>query len=92
MTQDQLAARVRRVLKDIAPEADVERLDPRYSFRDQLDMDSIDYLNFILALEADVGVRIPDADYPKLSTLGGCIDYLKRSKPSLDRAPALAAG
>lgn len=84
MNHEQLAARVRRVLKDIAPGADVERLNPGHSFRDQLDMDSVDYLNFVLALEAETGVRIPDGDYPKLSTLAGCIAYLEGLRRSHD--------
>ena len=74
-----LVGRILAVLRDIAPEADVERLDPGHSFRDQLDMDSVDYLNFVLALEAEFGVRIPDADYPKLSTLASCTTYLERA-------------
>lgn len=79
MNHDELAACVRRVLHDIAPEADAERLNPRLSFRDQLDMDSVDYLNFVLALESKTGVSIPDKDYPKLSTLGSCVAYLERA-------------
>ncbi len=90
MNHDQLAARVRHVLKDIVPEADVERLNPRRSFRDQLDMDSVDYLNFVLALEAETGVRIPDVDYPELSTLGSCVDYLEGALRRSRGAVALA--
>lgn len=87
MNHDDLAACVRRILHDIAPEADVERINPRLSFRDQLDMDSVDYLNFILAIEAETGARIPDRDYPKLSTLGSCVAYLELT---FDRAPVAA--
>lgn len=81
MNQDRLRTRVLDILKQVAPEADVELLDPRHSFRDQLDMDSVDFLNFVLALEAGLGVRIPDADYMKLSTLGSCLAYLSRPSP-----------
>lgn len=94
MNQNQLAANVRHVLKDIAPEADVEALDARHSFRDQLDIDSIDYLNFILALETELGIRIPDVDYPKLSSLSGCIAYLEAAlqEPRGATAPTALVG
>jgi acyl carrier protein len=90
MDKTMLAERILAVLRDVAPETDVEQLDPRHSFRDQLDMDSVDYLNFVLALEAELGVRIPDADYPKLSTLASCINYLKRAGAAGVEAPVLS--
>lgn len=90
MNQDPIAARVRRVVREIVPEADVERLDPNRSFRDQIDMDSVEYLNLVLSLEATFGIHIPDADYPKLSTLNGCIAYLKHTLAEPPRAVALA--
>jgi len=46
------------------------------SFRDQLDIDSVDFLNFVLALEQRLGRTIPQLDYPRLSTLDGCVAYL----------------
>jgi acyl carrier protein len=49
---------------------------PDVPFRDQLDLDSMDYLNFVIALHAALGVEIPEADYPKLATLEACVDYL----------------
>lgn len=88
MQQNSLVARILAVLKDVAPEADLDRLDPRHCFRDQFDLDSVDYLNFVMALEAAFAIRIPDADYPKLSTLAGCVAYLERA--AADSAPAAA--
>ena len=67
---------VLRVLGEIAPEADLEHLRPAVSFRDQLDIDSVDFLNFVVALNRELHVAIPEKDYPKLLTLDGCIDYL----------------
>jgi acyl carrier protein len=63
-------------LKSVAPEADVGRLDAHRSFHDQLDIDSIDYLNFVLAIEERLGTRIAEIDYPKLSSLQGALAYL----------------
>ncbi|MET0514993.1 MAG: acyl carrier protein [Nitrospiraceae bacterium] len=65
-----------RILGDIAPEADLQALKPDVSFRDQLDIDSMDFLNFIIGLHQALAVDIPEADYPKYSTLDGCIEQL----------------
>ncbi len=76
MRQDDLRNTVLRLLGTIAPEADLARLKPNVSFRDQLDIDSMDFLNFVIALHKELWVEIPEKDYPKLSTLDGCIGYL----------------
>ena len=76
MTPDELRATVLRTLGEIAPEADPATLKPDVAFRDQLDLDSMDLLNFVVALHDALRVEIPEADYPRLATLDGCIDYL----------------
>lgn len=76
MTSDDLRATVLRTLGDIAPEADLAALKHDVPFREQLDLDSMDLLNFVVALHAAVGVDIPEADYPKLGTLDACVAYL----------------
>ncbi len=76
MTRDEIRAVVLRTLGEIAPEADLSTLEPNVSFRDQLDVDSMDLLNFVIALHAVLHVEIPEADYPKLATLDRCVDYL----------------
>ena len=63
-------------LQAIAPEAKLAGLDPSRSFNEQLDIDSVDYLNFVMGLEEALGVRIAEADYPKLSSLDGCLATL----------------
>ncbi len=59
------------VLQTIAPEAELDALEPVTSFRDQIDIDSMDFLNFMIALEKRLDVRIREVDYPKLSSLDG---------------------
>ena len=76
MTQDEIRATVLRILGEIAPEADLTRLKPDVSFRDQLDIDSMDFLNFVIALDEELDVRIPESDYPKFSTLDACVELL----------------
>lgn len=76
MTEQEIRATVLRILGEIAPEADFTRLKPDVSFRDQLDIDSMDFLNFVIALDEDLHIGIPESDYPKLSTLEGCVKLL----------------
>ena len=83
MTQEEIKAAVLRILGEIAPEADLSRLKPDVSFRDQLDIDSMDFLNFVIALDEELAVRIPESEYPKLSTLEGCIELLTHAKPMI---------
>ncbi|HLA11875.1 MAG TPA: phosphopantetheine-binding protein [Pyrinomonadaceae bacterium] len=79
MTQEETKATVLRILGEIAPEADLSRLKPDVSFRDQLDIDSMDFLNFVIALDEELDVGIPESEYPKLSTLEGCIGLLTQA-------------
>jgi acyl carrier protein len=71
---------VLRALSNIAPEVEVESIDPRKDLRDQIDIDSVDFLNFVIGLHKELGVEIPDADVPRLATLDGCIAYLLSKK------------
>jgi acyl carrier protein len=74
------ADRVRQVVVDshakIAPEIDPASIVPGVNFREQLDLDSMDFLNFVLALHERLGVEIPEADYPRLYTLDDAVAYL----------------
>jgi acyl carrier protein len=76
MTPDDLRASTLDVLGSVAPEADLAALDPDRNFRDQIEIDSVDYLNFVLGLEHRLGIRIPELHYPRLSSLNGCLAYL----------------
>jgi acyl carrier protein len=81
MSQEQLTSLVRTILHTIAPEADLDYLDPHVSYRDQFAFDSVDYLQFVLALEEALHLTIPEADYPQLSTLHSCVVYLMTRLP-----------
>lgn len=76
MSKEEIRGRVLRILSAIAPEADLTQLKPDVPFRDQLDVDSMDMLNFVIALDQDLHVAIPETDYPKVATLNGCVDHL----------------
>ena len=77
MTRDEIAATVVRLLGNIAPEADLTQLQPDVSVRDQLDIDSMDFLNFVIALHDTLHVDIPESDYAKIATLNDCVAYLE---------------
>ena len=70
---------VRGILRDIAPEMDIDALRAEDDMRDTLDIDSVDFLNFVAALHAQTGVDIPERDYPMVSTIARCVDYLSRA-------------
>ena len=76
MTNEQIRETVLRVLSRIAPEADLTRIKPTARLRDQLDIDSMDFLNFVIGMHKEFDIEIPEAEYPKLATLDGCVDYL----------------
>ena len=52
-------------------------VDPNSDLRESLDIDSMDFLNFVTAIHHRLGLDIPELDYPKLGTLAGALDYLK---------------
>jgi len=83
MTDLALERRILDALYSVAPEAEGEGIDPEVSFRDQLDIDSMDFLNFLVALKDALGVEVPEADYALVGTLRDCMRYL---------APRLASG
>jgi len=78
---DQLKAEVLAALGNVAPELDPGTLDPKRDLRDQLDLDSMDFLNFVVGLHKAFGVDIPEADYRKLGTLDACVAYLTAKMP-----------
>ena len=67
------------ILGSIAPEADFSTVSGGEDLREALDLDSMDFLNFVIALHERTGIDIPEADYPKLRTIDGTVAYLTRS-------------
>jgi acyl carrier protein len=63
-------------LGNIAPEIDLTLVDPAADLREALDIDSMDFLNFVTAIHHRLGVEIPEIDYPKLVTLAGAVAYV----------------
>jgi acyl carrier protein len=82
MTLEQIRSTVIEALCHVAPEADPAQLLPNVSFRQQLDIDSMDFLRFIIALHERTHRELPEKDYPKLTTLDGCVAYLASFEPT----------
>ncbi len=81
MSNATLEQTVLRILGDIAPDVDPADIDPHEPFRNQFDFDSMDTLNFAIALHQALGVDIPEVDYPRIGSLDGCIEYLRTRHP-----------
>lgn len=77
MTRDDAMALVRTAIREVAPEADLGDIEPHETIQEALDMDSIDFLNFVIGLHDRTGLEIPERDYPELATLDGCVGYLE---------------
>lgn len=78
MNRDELRQAIVQTLATIAPEIEIDALKPAAPLRDQVDLDSADWLNFLVALHERIGVDIPDADAARLTTLDKLVDYCAR--------------
>ena len=77
MSDEELRETVLSILSRLAPEMDVHTLKSNVRLRDQMDIDSMDFLNFLIEVDAELGVDIPESDYPKLATLDSIYAYLR---------------
>ena len=76
MNRDEIKSCVIRNLTRIAPDVDENALEPAVNFRDQFDFDSMDFLNFIIAVYKELKIEIPEADYPQMLNLDSSVNYL----------------
>ncbi len=75
MNEEDIKKMVFQTLKKIAPEANLDQIDPSIRFREQFEFDSVDCLNLMMALQKETNVTIAETDYLKLSSLNGIIQY-----------------
>jgi acyl carrier protein len=78
MTRDEIRDAVLGALTSVAPEIDLQSLAPDRAFRQEFDLDSMDVLNFMIALHGRLGVDVPESDYGELASLNSAVDYLAR--------------
>jgi len=77
VTDNRIKTLVLEELGKIAPEVASDQIDPAVDLREQIDLDSMDLLNLMIAIHEATGVDIPEADYPKMASLDGCVAYLR---------------
>lgn len=76
MTRAELKVAVLNALSSVAPETNPTAINPTVPIRDQLDLDSMDFINFVVALDEALHIDVPESDYGRLTTLDACVDYL----------------
>ena len=77
MNREQLRAIIEEGLSRIAPEADFTELAAAENLREELDIDSFDFLNFLIGLNDRLGIDIPESDYEKLVSMNDLVGYLE---------------
>jgi len=83
MTDQEVKSLVLEIIHDIAPDEDLSEIDPAVRLRDQVDLDSMDFLDIVMELRKRYKIEVPEEDYMQLSTLNGCVTYLR---PKLETA------
>lgn len=87
MTDAQIEAAMTKVLGDIAPEVHLDAVDPDEPLRQAVDLDSMDFLHFVIGLHRELDVEIPEADYANLRTKSDIVSYLQK-KTAEERPPS----
>ncbi len=76
MTKEECKKLVLEIIADIAPDEDLSNIKPDVRLRDQLQLDSMDFLDIVMELRKRRGIEVPEADYIHLASLDSCADYL----------------
>ena len=77
MTREEIGQAIVDIIADIIPDQDFDAINPDEPLRDQLELDSMDFLDIVMELRKKYGVEVPESDYPELATLTSCVDYLE---------------
>ena len=77
MSRDEIKDVILEIIEDIDEEADLASLDANAPLRDQLDLDSMDFLDIVMELRKRYKLQIPEEEYPQLATLTSCVNYLE---------------
>jgi acyl carrier protein len=76
MTEDQVKQIVIEIINEIAPDEETAGITHDVALREQMDLDSMDFLDIVMELRKQHGIEVPEADYPQLASLQSCADYL----------------
>ena len=80
MTETEIKQIIFQLLKQVAPDTEPEKLAPGDDIRRTLEIDSFDSLQFVIALDERLGIQTPEADYGKIATLKGLVEYIMEKK------------
>lgn len=76
MTREELRQIVIDIISDIAPDEDLSAIDDEKPLRDQIGLDSMDFLDIVMELRKRYKIEVPESDYPQLRTMKSTLDYL----------------
>ena len=77
MTRDEVRQAIISILKDIAPDEDVSSIKDDAVLREQIDLDSMDFLDIVMELRKRFNIEVPESDYEELVSMASCIQYLQ---------------
>ena len=76
MTAESIKKIVLDIVAEISPDEDLSNVKPEVRLRDQLTLDSMDFLDIVMELRKKYGIEVPEIDYPRLASLDSCAEYL----------------
>ena len=85
MTRDEIKLEVLDILSDIAPDEDLSNLDDSKSFREQMELDSMDFLDIVMELRKRHRIQIPEDDYVNLASMDSTVTYLEPLMKDIER-------
>jgi acyl carrier protein len=86
MTTAEIKNEIRDILENIAPDEDLSDLDDEKPFREQLELDSMDFLDIVMELRKRYRIQIPEDDYMELASMNSTVRYLEPMMKDLERA------
>ena len=89
MTNAEIKIAILDIIATIAPDEDISDLSMTERLREQIELDSMDFLDIVMELRKRYGVQVPEEEYQELATLQGCVDYLA---PKLKGKELVTAG
>jgi acyl carrier protein len=81
LSPDDAHALLARLLHGVAPEVDLDEIDPTAALQEEAELDSMDFLNLVAALYDETGIDVPERDYPTIATVDGFVAYLTGGSP-----------
>lgn len=76
MTSGDVKQAILDIISELVPDEDLSALDDTVRIRDQIDLDSMDFLDIIMELRKRYNIQVPESDYPQFATMNGCVNYL----------------